>query len=124
MAKYTPEELKQIRLNNLSKGRIGKGRPKGSKNKVTRKKIENLIQQFLESENKENLTRSDIVKKELKLDLTDTNQEQEKITEKIIKQESVLEKENTKEQQKEEKPDTEEKPTEKQKETDIFGFEF
>ena len=47
MAKYTKEELKQIRINNLKKGgRVGKGRPKGSKNKVTKDKLEKLLIQY------------------------------------------------------------------------------
>ena len=55
MSKRTPEELKQIRINNLKKGgRVGKGRPKGSKNKITKTKIEKLLMQLLEDEKKPN----------------------------------------------------------------------
>ena len=50
MAKYNKEELKQIRLNNLAKGRMGQGRPKGSKNKVTAKRVNDMIIKFLDQE--------------------------------------------------------------------------
>ena len=71
MAKLTPEQLKQIRMNNLSKGRMGKGRPKGSKNKITSKKVNEMIIKFLDQQDNKNVTKSDIINQELKIDLND-----------------------------------------------------
>ena len=68
MGKYTKEELKQIRINNLKKGgRVGKGRPKGSKNKVTKDKLEKLLIQYLNQDEK-NETREDIINNKLNID--------------------------------------------------------
>ena len=71
MAKLTPEQLKQIRINNLSKGRMGKGRPRGSKNKITSKKVNEMIIKFLDQEENKNISKSDIINQELKIDLND-----------------------------------------------------
>ena len=73
MAKYTKEELKQIRINNLKKGgRVGKGRPKGSKNKVTKDKLEKLLIQYLNQDEK-NQSREDIINTKLNIDTIDNN---------------------------------------------------
>jgi hypothetical protein len=71
MAKLTPEQLKQIRINNLSKGRMGKGRPKGSKNKITSKKVNEMIIKFLDQQENKNISKSDIINQELKIDLNE-----------------------------------------------------
>jgi predicted Zn-dependent protease len=71
MAKLTPEQLKQIRINNLSKGRMGKGRPKGVKNKITAKKVNEMIIKFLDQQENKNISKSDIINQELKIDLND-----------------------------------------------------
>ena len=138
MAKLTPEQLKQIRLNNLSKGRLGKGRPKGAKNKITQKKIYNMIEKFLEQTGQTNT--SEIVKNELKLDIKEKiNNEVEKnpqielpIQEQIIDneiKETVIKKsgeqmQDIKQSKKEVKQDIKEKQEEKPPDNDIFGFEF
>ena len=73
MAKYTKEELKQIRIKNLKKGgRVGKGRPKGSKNKVTKDKLEKLLIQYLNQDEK-NQSREDIINTKLNIDTIDNN---------------------------------------------------
>jgi len=73
MAKYTKEELKQIRINNLKKGgRVGKGRPKGSKNKVTKDKLEKLLIQYLNQDEK-NESREDIINTKLNIDTIENN---------------------------------------------------
>ena len=73
MAKYTKAELKQIRINNLKKGgRVGKGRPKGSKNKVTKDKLEKLLIQYLNQDEK-NQSREDIINTKLNIDTIDNN---------------------------------------------------
>lgn len=75
MAKYTKEELKQIRINNLKKGgRVGKGRPKGSKNKVTKDKLEKLLIQYLNQDEK-NESREDIINTKLNIDTIENNVE-------------------------------------------------
>ena len=75
MAKYTKAELKQIRINNLKKGgRVGKGRPKGSKNKVTKDKLEKLLIQYLNQDEK-NQSREDIINTKLNIDTIDNNVE-------------------------------------------------
>ena len=138
MAKYSKEQLKQIRLNNLSKGRLGKGRPKGAKNKITQKKIYNMIEKFLEQTGQTNT--SEIVKNELKLDIKEKIdnkveknpqielpiQEQiidNQIKENIIKK-SDEQKQDTKQPEKEVKQDITKKQEEKPQKNDIFGFEF
>ena len=137
MAKYSKEQLKQIRLNNLSKGRLGKGRPKGAKNKITQKKIYNMIEKFLEQTGQTNT--SEIVKNELKLDIKEKIdnkveknpqielpiQEQiidNQIKENIIKK-SDEQKQDTKQPEKEVKQDITKKQEEKPQKNDIFGFE-
>ena len=138
MAKYSKEELKQIRLNNLSKGRLGKGRPKGAKNKITQKKIYNMIEKFLEQTGHTNT--SEIVKNELKLDIKEKiDNEVEKnpqiklpIQEQIIDnqiKETIIKKSDEqmpdiKQSKTELQQDIKEKQQEKQKDNDIFGFEF
>jgi hypothetical protein len=101
MAKLTPEQLKQIRMNNLSKGRMGKGRPKGVKNKITAKKVNEMIIKFLDQQENKNISKSDIINQELKIDLKETvktnqlqedNKEQQKEVKKIDKQEKLEEK--------------------------------
>ena len=138
MAKYSKEELKQIRLNNLSKGRLGKGRPKGAKNKITQKKIYNMIEKFLEQTGHSNT--SEIVKNELKLDIKEKiNNEVEKnpqielpIQEQIIDnqiKETIIKKsdeqmQDIKQSKTELKQDITKKQEEKPANNDIFGFEF
>ena len=51
MAKMTKEQLKQFRIENLKKARSMKktsGRPKGSKNKVTDKKLVKMLERLIE----------------------------------------------------------------------------
>tara|TARA_B100002019_G_C21212960_1_gene570400 strand:- start:150 stop:542 length:393 start_codon:yes stop_codon:yes gene_type:complete len=124
MSKRTPEELKQIRINNLKKGgRVGKGRPKGSKNKITKSKIEKLLMQLLEDEKKPN--RDDeinkIIEKETTLNLNiekdESNGSPELEIEKEIKVESIEKEispntETTNNQQKEKNKNEDEKPKE------------
>ena len=71
MAKYSKEELKQIRLNNLAKGRMGQGRPKGSKNKVTAKRVNDMIIKFLDQEENKRKPKEEIIKEELKLNINE-----------------------------------------------------
>ena len=71
MAKYNKEELKQIRLNNLAKGRMGQGRPKGSKNKVTAKRVNDMIIKFLDQEENKRKPKEEIIKEELKLNINE-----------------------------------------------------
>ena len=81
MAKLTPEQLKQIRINNLSKGRMGKGRPRGVKNNITSQKVNELIIKFLDQEENKTKTQSDIINTAVTLNLTaeSTKQQQQKL---------------------------------------------
>ena len=124
MAKLTPEQLKQIRMNNLSKGRMGKGRPKGSKNKITSKKVNEMIIKFLDQQENKNVSKSDIINQELKIDLNDESIKHPQLELEIkegIKTEPLQQ--ESKEVQKEvEKIDTQEKSEEKPKPYRLFDF--
>jgi hypothetical protein len=128
MAKLTPEQLKQIRMNNLSKGRMGKGRPKGVKNKITAKKVNEMIIKFLDQQENKNISKSDIINQELKIDLNDESKEPSELELEI--KEDVKEtvktnqlQEDNKEQQKEvKKIDKQEKLEEKPKPYRLFDF--
>jgi hypothetical protein len=128
MAKLTPEQLKQIRLNNLSKGRMGKGRPKGVKNKITSKKVNEMIIKFLDQEENKNKTKSDIINKELKIDLKDESKKHPQLELEIkedVKENikiNQLEVKNREQQKEVEKIDKEEKSEEKQKPYRLFDF--
>jgi len=121
MSKRTPEELKQIRINNLKKGgRVGKGRPKGSKNKITKSKIEKLLMQLLEDEKKPN--REDEINKiienetnlKLNIEKDDFKGSQEPKKQKEIKVENI-EKEILQDTIKEDKQQTEKNKNEDEK---------
>ena len=128
MAKLTPEQLKQIRINNLSKGRMGKGRPRGVKNKITSKKVNEMIIKFLDQEENKTKTKSDIINKELKIDLNDESKKHPQLELEIKEdlKESIktdqLQAENKEEQKEVEKIDKEEKSEEKQKPYRLFDF--
>ena len=128
MAKLTPEQLKQIRINNLSKGRMGKGRPRGVKNKITSKKVNEMIIKFLDQEENKTKTKSDIINEELKIDLNDESKKhpQLKLEIKEDVKESIktnqLQAENREEQKEVEKINKEEKSEEKPKPYRLFDF--
>lgn len=128
MAKLTPEQLKQIRINNLSKGRMGKGRPKGVKNKITSKKVNEMIIKFLDQEENKNKTKSDIINQELKIDLNDESKKHPQLELEIKEdlKESIktdqLQAENKEEQKEVEKIDKEQKSEEKPKPYRLFDF--
>ena len=128
MAKLTPEQLKQIRINNLSKGRMGKGRPKGVKNKITSKKVNEMIIKFLDQEENKTKTKSDIINKELKIDLNDESKKHPQLELEIKEdlKESIktdqLQAENREEQKEVEKIDKEQKSEEKPKPYRLFDF--
>ncbi len=128
MAKLTPEQLKQIRINNLSKGRMGKGRPKGVKNKITSKKVNEMIIKFLDQEENKTKTKSDIINKELKIDLNDESKKHPQLELEIKEdlKESIktdqLQAENKEEQKEVEKIDKEQKSEEKPKPYRLFDF--
>ena len=128
MAKLTPEQLKQIRLNNLSKGRMGKGRPKGVKNKITSKKVNEMIIKFLDQEENKNKTKSDIINKELKIDLKDESKKHPQLELEIkedVKENikiNQLEVKNREQQKEVEKIDKEQKSEEKPKPYRLFDF--
>lgn len=128
MAKLTPEQLKQIRINNLSKGRMGKGRPKGVKNKITSKKVNEMIIKFLDQEENKNKTKSDIINEELKIDLNDESKKHPQLELEIKEdlKESIktdqLQVENKEEQKEVEKIDKEQKSEEKPKPYRLFDF--
>jgi hypothetical protein len=128
MAKLTPEQLKQIRINNLSKGRMGKGRPKGVKNKITSKKVNEMIIKFLDQEENKNKTKSDIINEELKIDLNDESKKHPQLELEIKEdvKESIktnqLQAENREEQKEVEKINKEEKSEEKPKPYRLFDF--
>ena len=128
MAKLTPEQLKQIRINNLSKGRMGKGRPRGSKNKITSKKVNEMIIKFLDQEENKNISKSDIINQELKIDLNDESTKHPQL-ELDIKEDlketlktDQLEQDNKEVQKAVEKIDNEEKSEEKPKPYRLFDF--
>ena len=128
MAKLTPEQLKQIRINNLSKGRMGKGRPRGSKNKITSKKVNEMIIKFLDQEENKNISKSDIINQELKIDLNDESTKHPQL-ELDIKEDlketlktDQLEQDNKEVQKEVEKIDKEEKSEEKPKPYRLFDF--
>ena len=129
MAKYNKEELKQIRLNNLAKGRMGQGRPKGSKNKVTAKRVNDMIIRFLDQEENKRKPKEEITKEELKLNIN----EELKITDQIElpveqKKEQVKEvqpqKENKVEPEIKEKISKPETESETEKKIKLFDFDF
>ena len=128
MAKLTPEQLKQIRINNLSKGRMGKGRPKGVKNKITSKKVNEMIIKFLDQEENKNKTKSDIINQELKIGLNDESKKHPQLELEIKEdlKESIktdqLQVENKEEQKEVEKIDKEQKSEEKPKPYRLFDF--
>jgi hypothetical protein len=128
MAKLTPEQLKQIRINNLSKGRMGKGRPKGVKNKITSKKVNEMIIKFLDQEENKNKTKSDIINQELKIDLNDESKKHPQLELEIKEdvKENIktdqLQAENKEEQKEVEKINKEEKSEEKPKPYRLFDF--
>ena len=128
MAKLTPEQLKQIRINNLSKGRMGKGRPKGVKNKITSKKVNEMIIKFLDQEENKTKTKSDIINKELKIDLNDESKKHPQLELEIKEdvKENIktdqLQAENREEQKEVEKIDKEQKSEEKPKPYRLFDF--
>ncbi len=128
MAKLTPEQLKQIRINNLSKGRMGKGRPKGVKNKITSKKVNEMIIKFLDQEENKTKTKSDIINKELKIDLNDESKKHPQLELEIKEdvKENIktdqLQAENREEQKEVEKINKEEKSEEKPKPYRLFDF--
>jgi hypothetical protein len=128
MAKLTPEQLKQIRINNLSKGRMGKGRPRGVKNKITSKKVNEMIIKFLDQEENKTKTKSDIINKELKIDLNDESKKHPQLELEIKEdlKESIktdqLQAENKEEQKEVEKIDKEQKSEEKPKPYRLFDF--
>jgi hypothetical protein len=128
MAKLTPEQLKQIRINNLSKGRMGKGRPKGVKNKITSKKVNEMIIKFLDQEENKNKTKSDIINQELKIDLNDESKKHPQLELEIKEdvKENIktdqLQAENREEQKEVEKINKEEKSEEKPKPYRLFDF--
>ena len=128
MAKLTPEQLKQIRINNLSKGRMGKGRPRGSKNKITSKKVNEMIIKFLDQEQNKNISKSDIINQELKIDLNDESTKHPQL-ELDIKEDlketlktDQLEQDNKEVQKEVEKIDKQEKSEEKPKPYRLFDF--
>ena len=128
MAKLTPEQLKQIRINNLSKGRMGKGRPRGSKNKITSKKVNEMIIKFLDQEENKNISKSDIINQELKIDLNDESTKHQQL-ELDIKEDlketlktDQLEQDNKEVQKEVEKIDKQEKSEEKPKPYRLFDF--
>jgi hypothetical protein len=127
MAKLTPEQLKQIRLNNLAKGRMGQGRPKGSKNKVTAKRVNDMIIKFLDQEENKRKPKEQIIKEELKLNINDelkindelpVEQPKQKVKEVQPQKENKVEPE-IKEQLS--KPETE---LETEKKIKLFDFDF
>ena len=129
MAKLTPEELKQIRLNNLAKGRMGQGRPKGSKNKVTAKRVNDMIIRFLDQEENKRKPKEEIIKEELKLNINEelkindqielpVEQAKEQVKEVQPQKENKVEPE-IKEQTS--KPETE---SETEKKIKLFDFDF
>ena len=129
MAKYNKEELKQIRLNNLAKGRMGQGRPKGSKNKVTAKRVNDMIIKFLDQEENKRKPKEEIIKEELKLNIN----EELKINDQIElpveqKKEQVKEvqpqKENKVEPEIKEQLSKPEKESETEKKIKLFDFDF
>ena len=128
MAKLTPEQLKQIRMNNLSKGRMGKGRPKGVKNKITAKKVNEMIIKFLDQQENKNVTKSDIINQELKIDLNDESIKHPQLELEIKEdlKETVktdqLQQDNKEVQKEVEKIDTQEKLEEKPKPYRLFDF--
>jgi hypothetical protein len=128
MAKLTPEQLKQIRMNNLSKGRMGKGRPKGSKNKITSKKVNEMIIKFLDQQENKNITKSDIINQELKIDLNDESIKHPQLELEIKEdvKESIktdqLQQDNKEVKKEVEKIDTQEKSEEKPKPYRLFDF--
>lgn len=128
MAKLTPEQLKQIRINNLSKGRMGKGRPRGSKNKITSKKVNEMIIKFLDQEENKNISKSDIINQELKIDLNDESKKHPQLELEIKEdvKESVktdpLQHDNKEVQKEVEKIDKQEKSEEKPKPYRLFDF--
>tara|TARA_Y100000401_G_scaffold114689_1_gene117116 strand:+ start:2046 stop:2444 length:399 start_codon:yes stop_codon:yes gene_type:complete len=128
MAKLTPEQLKQIRMNNLSKGRMGKGRPKGSKNKITSKKVNEMIIKFLDQQENKNVSKSDIINQELKIDLNDESIKHPQLELEIKEdvKESIktepLQQESKEVQKEVEKIDTQEKSEEKPKPYRLFDF--
>tara|TARA_Y100000361_G_scaffold150281_1_gene165753 strand:- start:103 stop:501 length:399 start_codon:yes stop_codon:yes gene_type:complete len=128
MAKLTPEQLKQIRMNNLSKGRMGKGRPKGSKNKITSKKVNEMIIKFLDQQENKNVSKSDIINQELKIDLNDESIKHPQLELEIKEdvKESVktepLQQESKEVQKEVEKIDKQEKSEEKPKPYRLFDF--
>ena len=129
MAKYNKEELKQIRLNNLAKGRMGQGRPKGSKNKVTAKRVNDMIIRFLDQKENKRKPKEEIIKEELKLNIN----EELKINDQIElpveqKKEQVKEvqpqKENKVEPEIKEKISKPETESETEKKIKLFDFDF
>jgi hypothetical protein len=129
MAKYNKEELKQIRLNNLAKGRMGQGRPKGSKNKVTAKRVNDMIIKFLDQEENKRKPKEEIIKEELKLNIN----EELKINDQIElpveqKKQEVKEvqpqKENKVEPEIKEQLSKTEKESETEKKIKLFDFDF
>ena len=129
MAKYNKEELKQIRLNNLAKGRMRQGRPKGSKNKVTAKRVNDMIIRFLDQEENKRKPKEEIIKEELKLNIN----EELKINDQIElpveqKKEQVKEvqpqKENKVEPEIKEKISKPETESETEKKIKLFDFDF
>jgi len=128
MAKLTPEQLKQIRINNLSKGRMGKGRPKGSKNKITSKKVNEMIIKFLDQQENKNISKSDIINQELKIDLNDESIKHPQLELEIKEDEkesiktNQLQQDNKEVKKEVEKIDTQEKSEEKPKPYRLFDF--
>ena len=129
MAKLTPEELKQIRLNNLAKGRMGQGRPKGSKNKVTAKRVNDMIIKFLDQEENKRKPKEEIIKEELKLNINEElkiNDQIELPVEQAKEQvkEVQPQKENKVEQEIKEQTSKPETESETEKKIKLFDFDF
>ena len=129
MAKYNKEELKQIRLNNLAKGRMGQGRPKGSKNKVTAKRVNDMIIKFLDQEENKRKPKEEIIKEELKLNINEELKINDQIQlpveqpKKEVK-EVQPQKENKVEPEIKEELSKPEKESETEKKIKLFDFDF
>ena len=107
---------------------MGKGRPKGVKNKITAKKVNEMIIKFLDQQENKNLSKSDIINQELKIDLNDESIKHPQLELEIKEdvKESIktdqLQQDNKEVQKEVEKIDKQEKSEEKPKPYRLFDF--